>query len=681
MKMKYFFVYFLMIVSVLPANNLSAQTAPTPLKNVKIQARVIMDDNGIYHYYHAVTNPTENTIGIYQIFINISLPNHGISPESVWAEGYAQPDKFTPMLAQRRGLLFVPVAWKNAAPWKGGVGYEDGRWSLMGDAQVICWWPTYNFATDSQYLLSPGTTSIELESISYGLPGIRKVVFKPDWSELDLPDEYLWGEDNTLEENIAGRRKKESLGCLSTTIGPTAPAAYNPLQFNQMLQDYVAQSVTFGWLKDNALTVQLNNYLAQVNTALNENRLMDAQNIITQFMNAVQNGNFSQRTNEAYALLYFNAKYFYFQITRDLPTTIEISPSKGEHFLNEGHYTQARAMQGYQPAENFPLTARVISGPHAGLVWRGRTDAGGNWSFSYKGEKLGIDIIQFVSELAEIVSSDAILWQASSIQQSPPITVTWKGGPDLMLNTFFPPMIGIPFARPTIPLEESTINVGNSPAPASITRYYITKNQQMSPDDAVIGERQVPALAANEISEYKADIPVPANLEAGLYSIYGCADADKQIIELSEANNCRTLIVQVFAPLEPSGNSPPDCSQAKANPDSLWPPNHKYQIINISGVTDPEGDPVTINVNYIKQDEPINGLGDGDTSPDATLNPLQVRAERSGTGNGRVYHVGFTAQDGKGGKCESLVKICVPHDQGQAKVCIDGGPLYDSTKP
>ena len=123
------------------------------------------------------------------------------------------------------------------------------------------------------------------------------------------------------------------------------------------------------------------------------------------------------------------------------------------------------------------------------------------------------------------------------------------------------------------------------------------------------------------------------------------------------------------------------CPQAYASPNSLWPPNHKYQSINIKGVTDPDGDPITIVVNSIRQDEPVNGLGDGDTSPDATINPLQVRAERSGTGNGRVYQIGFTAQDGKGGTCNGTVKVCVPHDQGKGKVCVDDGPQYDSTRP
>jgi hypothetical protein len=338
-------------------------------------------------------------------------------------------------------------------------------------------------------------------------------------------------------------------------------------------------------------------------------------------------------------------------------------------------------MRGYEPAENFSLEARVISGPHGGLGWHGNTDENGNWSFGYYGEYLGMDIIQFVTlQLAAAVSSDAILWQPSHSSPSTPIKVIWKGGPDLMLNTFFPPMIKIPFARPDIPLEESTINVGNSPAPASTTRYYMTQNQQMLPDDIVIGERQVPALAVNETSNHEAGIPVPTDLEPGLYYIYGCADADKQIIELSETNNCRTLTVEVIAPVEKAGNHPPDCSQAKASPSMLWPPNHKYRKINIDDVTDPDGDSITIAVTYIRQDEPVSGLGDGNTSPDATINPLQVRAERSGAGSGRVYHIGFSAQDGKGGQCENSVKVCVPHDQGQDNDCVDDGAQYDSMK-
>lgn len=133
-------------------------------------------------------------------------------------------------------------------------------------------------------------------------------------------------------------------------------------------------------------------------------------------------------------------------------------------------------------------------------------------------------------------------------------------------------------------------------------------------------------------------------------------------------------------------NKPPDCSKAVASPGVIWPPNHKFRSVLVDGVTDTDGDPVTITVTTIHQDEPVNTQGDGNTCADAMITDTggaKVRAERSGTkkvpGNGRVYHIMFTADDGKGGTCEGLVKVCVPHDQSKKKTqCVDGGPLYNS---
>jgi alpha-tubulin suppressor-like RCC1 family protein len=72
-------------------------------------------------------------------------------------------------------------------------------------------------------------------------------------------------------------------------------------------------------------------------------------------------------------------------------------------------------------------------------------------------------------------------------------------------------------------------------------------------------------------------------------------------------------------------------------------------------------------------------LGDGDTSPDAVLRGAGVllRAERSGGGDGRVYHVNFRAEDGQGGLCRGEVTVEVPHNRKSG--AVDGGALYDST--
>jgi len=135
-------------------------------------------------------------------------------------------------------------------------------------------------------------------------------------------------------------------------------------------------------------------------------------------------------------------------------------------------------------------------------------------------------------------------------------------------------------------------------------------------------------------------------------------------------------------------NQPPDCNAATAAPSILWSPDHTLVPIAITGVTDPEGDPLGLTVSAITQDEIVigNGTGTGHTCPDATgvgTGAPSVRAERAGTrsvpGDGRVYHIAFTATDPAGGTCSGVATVCVPHDSSTGGTCVDEGALYDST--
>ncbi len=126
-------------------------------------------------------------------------------------------------------------------------------------------------------------------------------------------------------------------------------------------------------------------------------------------------------------------------------------------------------------------------------------------------------------------------------------------------------------------------------------------------------------------------------------------------------------------------NRPPDCAAAAASPALLWPPNNKFVRVALGGVTDAEGDSLALVITAIRQDEPV---GKGNSAPDGKgvgTAVAELRAEKLGSGDGRFYHVSFTASDGHGGVCTGVVRVAVPHDQ--AKPAVDGGPLYDSTVP
>ncbi len=129
-------------------------------------------------------------------------------------------------------------------------------------------------------------------------------------------------------------------------------------------------------------------------------------------------------------------------------------------------------------------------------------------------------------------------------------------------------------------------------------------------------------------------------------------------------------------------NHAPDCDAANTSQVSIWSPDKSLRPVSVVGVTDPDGDTITITITGIRQDERV---GTGSHSPDGQIlgpNSAKVRAERNGGGDGRVYHLLFTASDGRGGMCSGDARVgVVPHDQGGDLDAIDGGPLYDSTVP
>jgi probable HAF family extracellular repeat protein len=129
-------------------------------------------------------------------------------------------------------------------------------------------------------------------------------------------------------------------------------------------------------------------------------------------------------------------------------------------------------------------------------------------------------------------------------------------------------------------------------------------------------------------------------------------------------------------------NQPPDCSMVGPTRKELWPPDHKLREVTLAGATDADGDAVTLSITAVTQDEPVNGAGDGNTAPDAGFpfgsgaGRVQLRAERAGGGDGRVYRIAFTADDGRGGVCSGVALVDVPHSRNHP--AIDSGGVFNS---
>ena len=129
-------------------------------------------------------------------------------------------------------------------------------------------------------------------------------------------------------------------------------------------------------------------------------------------------------------------------------------------------------------------------------------------------------------------------------------------------------------------------------------------------------------------------------------------------------------------------NAPPNCSGATASITELKQNNHKFNAVRISGITDPDGDTVTTTITTWSsrtRSSTVPPMATRRPTPAARAAPstVEVRAERAGTGDGRVYVISFTGDDGEGGTCSATARVSVPHDQ-RGTPAVDSGVRFDS---
>jgi hypothetical protein len=104
----------------------------------------------------------------------------------------------------------------------------------------------------------------------------------------------------------------------------------------------------------------------------------------------------------------------------------------------------------------------------------------------------------------------------------------------------------------------------------------------------------------------------------------------------------------------------PKIATLSAEPNILWPPNHKMVHVSLTGATTGGCGAVTCRIASVSSNEPINADGDWVISGNLTLN---LRADRLGTGTGRVYSITVQCTDGAGNSASRAVDVSVPHDQ------------------
>jgi len=118
---------------------------------------------------------------------------------------------------------------------------------------------------------------------------------------------------------------------------------------------------------------------------------------------------------------------------------------------------------------------------------------------------------------------------------------------------------------------------------------------------------------------------------------------------------------------------------------TLSPPNHTYRTVAVTDFVASASDDCdpTVNINSvyilkITSDEAENGNGDGNTLNDIVIagdcKTAQLRAERSVSGNGRVYTITFKVKDSAGNFTTATGQVTVRSSANNP--AVNDGPIY-----
>lgn len=629
---------------------------PKPVfDNIKISAsvdEVYEYEYPYYKYTYYVTNPSSNQVEAYDIDILLR-------GNFVW--GFVVPDG-----------------------WDGGYITNHRDYGTDAASFGCDEWLIDGVKVRGANPPNPGTVSGPMGFTSYDKPPmITKAAFIPAVGDYlvafyDAIDAAVAAGTITdiniipKEEDIIASfvKKVPTLGPLGDNI------SVGGFQHWDRLISDTAKAGQLGWITDQTLLASiLQNLQAGRDAAHDENEIL-AHAKLQAVLDSISAASDAQVKREGRDLVYLNTKVINNSIPWPWDPLLTITASSTQLSIGEELILTAKFVNAAmnQPITDQRIAFRVLEGPDMDLECWEYSDENGNVTFSFMGYYEGLDKIE-----AYIMG-----WEEPPTSK---INVLWKGGPDLKLSFFAPPSITVEPGG-TFYISDQVDNIGTLKSPATICQYFLATQPDLS-DSVDFASRNIPELQPGEMNRMiMAPYVLPSSSTPQKYYLGCCVDPFDQIVELNEDNNCSFTnlwatagIIPVIPTIAPP-NIPPDCSGAVASVAKLWPPNHKLSSIQIQGVTDPDGDIVTLTVTSITQDEPVNGLGDGDTSPDGfgvgTANP-QVRAERSGTGNGRVYRINFKGIDAKGGECASFVTVGVPHDKKDTP--IDDGQNYDSTLP
>ena len=317
-----------------------------------------------------------------------------------------------------------------------------------------------------------------------------------------------------------------------------------------------------------------------------------------------------------------------------LHVDLDLDGSAAELERGETFTATATIYRGFKP-ETYPvvghdLTFTVVSGPNAGEPVAAVTDTAGQAVYSYdsaNGPGTDTVVAQSVHPGTGVALTDTVM-------------VTW-------LNT--PPTCdaGGPYA---VTVTTDTVRVmldGSASADAdgdSVTFSWSVDCGGASLDDATSATPMLTLTGA-------------------------CLCVDALTVDLVVGDGYETSTCEATVTID---DQRPPVVEMLDDPLVLWPPNHKYATYTpemfITRAEDACGNPIDLSavaIVEVRSDEPDDDRGDGRTVNDILVhcpNTVDLRAERRGGGDGRVYTIVYRITADNGVSVDEEATVIVPHD-------------------
>jgi len=506
------------------------------LKDALVRTEVSLNyKTGTYTYSYSITNPASNSADINCIEIDITRKQmtENLGGGDFTLQGSYETKTFNENL-NRRGDWFkpppmVPVGVKAPPEWSAHL-------KERGTVQLNYW---------EENPISPGTTQSGFLVESRGPPGIREIYFIPSWYFRVLgKKDTIWFVRSKNEKPI-----KDDFEVKKKTVGPTAPPTDSTGQFSpaillDSIDGYIGDSVKLGWLNDRKLADNLRTQLNSIRGALRSNNLESVNKGFKKFLKTLNGIDRSKLSPEAYGLLSLNAQYLIARLpVSDLPPTILLELKAEKSSLNVGavnRFTAKLTVNG-KPLAGHKVTLKGLHSdtteplpvsPDSSLLEDIRleiTDINGRATFKYASKK----------EFAVTFIAEAKLKEGKKAF-SKTVGAKWRGGPDLIGTHIQPPFV-ITKGGNIIYFYDHTKNIGNAQAGASITRHYMSDRPRGQAGARVwrISEHNIPPLeTGKDHNSGKHTHHVPSDMQQGRYYTWTCVDADNEVIESNEVNNC-----------------------------------------------------------------------------------------------------------------------------------------------